>query len=63
MNLVASRGTDFSQQVNLTTSRQASATEQLINQRQKSRDTVIFYWAAWNFLASYEQRGRLPACR
>ena len=44
MNFVASRGTDFSQQVSLTTSRQASAPEQLINQRQKCRDTVVFYW-------------------
>ena len=40
-----------------------SAAEQLINQRQKCRDTVVFYWAAWNFLASNGQRGRLPACR
>ena len=53
----------FFQQVSLTTSRQASATEQLINQRQKCPDTVVFYWAAWNFLASNGQRGRLPASR
>ena len=63
VNLVASRGTDFCQQVSLTTSRQASAPEQLINQRQKCRDTVVFYWAAWNFLVSNGQRGRLPARR
>ena len=63
VNLVVTRGTDFSQQVRLTTSRQASAPEQLINQRQKCRDTVVFYWAAWNFFASNGQRGRLPACR
>ena len=42
VNLVVTRGTDFSQQVRLTTSRQASAPEQLINQRQKCRDTVVF---------------------
>ena len=51
-NFVAIRGTDFSQQVSLTTSRKASPPEQLINQREKCRDTVVFYWAAWNFLAS-----------
>ena len=58
VNLVAIRGTDFSQQVSLTTSREASASEQLINQRQKCPDTVVFYWAAWIFFASNGQRGR-----
>ena len=61
VNLVVIRGTDFSQHASLTTSREASAP--LVNQRQKYRDTVVFYWAAWNFLASNGQRSRLPACR
>ena len=42
VNLVVTRGTDFSQQVRLTTSRQASATEQLITQRQKCEPPPSF---------------------
>ena len=51
MNLVASRGTDFSQQVNLTTSRQASSHERFLAVYQLVNDSNRDVARGFDFLS------------